>query len=373
MVVDLIGFGVVMLLLPFYAKAFGASGTQLGGILTAYAAAQFAFAPLWGRLSDRIGRRPVMLLTIGGTALSLLLLALADSLFWVMAARLLGGAFAANVSVATAFVADLTDESERTRWMGLIGASFGVGFVLGPALGGLLAPFGHHVPLLVAAGMATLNWLHAAVSLREPEHPRPTEPSGPVPSRGVVLGDVPVRRLCLANFAFALGVTQLETVFALFMIDRFAYGELRVGLIFVAMAILMGGIQGGGMKALAGRFSERVLVSAGCGLLAVAFVWIPGTFRVSLLLVALALASIGRAVVQPSLMSLASMAGEAGVRGAVMGVFQSAASLARVVGPFSAGWLYDRSLAGPFLVAAALFAGLALAGRGLPSRPSSAG
>ncbi len=373
MVVDLIGFGVVMLLLPFYAKAFGASGTQLGGILTAYAAAQFAFAPLWGRLSDRIGRRPVMLLTIGGTALSLLLLALADSLFWVMAARLLGGAFAANVSVATAFVADLTDESERTRWMGLIGASFGVGFVLGPALGGALAPFGHQVPLLVAAGMAALNWVHAAVSLREPDRHERAEGGGGASVGGALLRDAPVRRLCLANFTFAVGVTQLETVFALFMIDRFSYDAMQVAVIFVAMAVLMGGIQGGGMKALSARFSERALVCTGCGFLAVAFVWIPETFRVSLLLVPLALASVGRAVVQPSLMSLASMAGEVGARGAVMGAFQSAASLARVVGPFAAGWLYDRSLAGPFLVAAALFGGLALAGRGLPARPPAAG
>ncbi len=362
-----------MPILPFYAQEFGASATQLGGILSAYAAAQFVFAPIWGRLSDRMGRRPVMLLTIGGTALSLLFLGLAPSLLWVMVARLVGGAFAANVSVATAFVSDLTDESERTRWMGLIGASFGVGFVLGPALGGALAPLGHHVPLLVAAGLAGLNWVHAAVSLREPDSHAAQEPGEmEALARGDLLRDAPIRRLCLANFAFSVGVTQLETAFAYFMIDRFAYDARQVAFILVAMAVLMGGIQGGGMKALAARYSERALVISGCAILAAAFLWIPGTARVPVLLVPLALAAVGRAIVQPAMLSLVSTAADASARGMVMGLFQSSASLARVLGPFAAGSLYDRSQAGPFLLAAALFAGLALAGRRLPSRPEVA-
>jgi DHA1 family tetracycline resistance protein-like MFS transporter len=359
-----------MPILPFYAESLGASASALGGILSAYAAAQFVCAPLWGRLSDRVGRRRVMLLTISGTSLSLLFLGLAPSLLWVLAARLLGGGFAANISVATAYVGDVTDEADRTRWMGLIGASFGVGFVLGPAIGGALAPFGNQVPLLAAAGLAAANLLHAALSLREPE--RLAEPAVEAGASGAVLRDQRVRRLCLANFAFAVAVTQLETVFAYFMLDRFAYNASQVAAILVGMAVVMGGIQGGGMKALSARFDERRLVVAGCALLAGGFLWIPGAHSVPVLMLPLLLAAMGRAVAQPSLMSLASLASGSRARGAVMGTFQASASLARVLGPLAGGCLYDREVAAPFLLAAALLAGLVVAGRFLPSRAQAA-
>jgi DHA1 family tetracycline resistance protein-like MFS transporter len=358
-----------MPILPFYAEEFGASATQLGAILSVYAAAQFVCAPLWGRLSDRVGRRPVMLVTIAGTALSLLALGLAPSLAWVAAARLLGGAFAANISVATAYVADVTDESERTRWMGMIGASVGVGFVLGPAIGGALAPLGEHVPLLAAAGLAAANLVHAALSLREPE--RHAE-SGLETVRGAVLRDPRVRLLCLTNFAFAAAVTQLETVFAYFMLHRFDYDASRVAAILVGMAVVMGGIQGGGMKALSARFEERTLVVSGCALLGAAFLWIPAAPSVGILLLPLLIASVGRAVAQPSLMSLASLSADSSQRGAVMGSFQASASLARVVGPIAGGWLYDREMGAPFVLAAVLLAGLVVAGRALPARASAA-
>src|SRR5690606_23433290 len=158
--------GIVMPVMPFLVKEEGASGAVLGLIMTSYAAAQLVCAPLWGRLSDRIGRRRTMLFTIAGTALSLLALGLAPSLAWIAAARVAAGAFAANISVASAYIADVTEEAERTRWMGVLGASFGVGFVLGPAIGGLLAPFGFHVPMLAAAALAAANWVHAALALR---------------------------------------------------------------------------------------------------------------------------------------------------------------------------------------------------------------
>jgi len=354
-----------MPILPFYAESFGASAAELGAILAAYAAAQLVFAPLWGRLSDRIGRRPVLLMTIAGTALSLLLLGLAPSLTWVLIARALAGCFAANISVATAYVADVTDEADRTRWMGMIGASFGVGFVLGPAIGGALAPLGHDVPLLAAAGLSALNLVHALFSLREPprHEERDAERVG-----GAVLRDARVRRLCLSNLAFALAVTQLETVFAYFMLHRFDYDATRVAAILVGMAVVMGGIQGGGMRSLSKRFEERRLVVMGCALLAAGFLWIPWVHSVPLLMLPLALAAVGRAVAQPSLMSLASLAAGAGARGAVMGTFQASASLARVLGPLVGGWLYDRGMASPFLLAAVLLTGLVLTGRGLPSR-----
>jgi multidrug resistance protein len=363
-VVDLVGFGIVMPVLPFWAREFGASGATLGLLLTSYAAAQFLCAPLWGRLSDRIGRRPVLLATIAGTALSLLILGLAPSLPWLFAARLLAGAFAANLGVASAYIADATPPEERTRWMGLLGAAFGVGFVLGPALGGALAPFGYHWPMLAAAALAAANWIHALASLREPERHEAAAPAG---ARAAALRDPLVRRLCLANLVFSLAVTQLETVFAFFMADRFGYDAAHVAGILIAMALLMGGIQGGGMKALSARFPERTLALGGSALLALGFLAVAPARSLAWLLPALALCAVGRAVLQPALMSLASLAAAGGARGATMGAFQASASLARVAGPLAAGLLYDAAPAAPFVLASALVLAVALQARALPA------
>ena len=365
-IVDLVGFGVVMPILPFYAKEHQASATLLGLVFTAYAAAQFVCAPLWGRLSDRVGRRRVMLCTIAGTAFSLLLLGLARSLAEIFAARLLAGAFAANIGVASAYIADVTGEEERTRWMGLLGASFGVGFVLGPALGGLLAPFGHAVPLFVAAGMGGANLLFALSSLREP--PRHAGERDGAVRRSAVLRDPLVRRLCLVNLAFSLGVTQLETMFAFFLSDRFGYGERQLGFFLAGMAVLMGAIQGGGMRTLSARYPERTLILGGGALLAAGFALLPETRSLAGLVAALVVAAVGRAVFQPALMGMTSIAAAAGSRGAVMGSFQSAAAIARVAGPLAAGWLYDRTHSGPFWLASALCAAVVWLGGALPQR-----
>jgi len=354
-----------MPILPFYAREYGASGTVLGLILASYAAAQFVFAPIWGRLSDRIGRRPVMLLTIAGTGLSLLFLGLASSLLQVFLARVLAGGFAANISVASAYITDVTGEQERTRWMGMLGASFGVGFVLGPAIGGGLVTFGIGVPMLFAAGLAGVNLLFAAARLVEP--PRHAH-EVVAQDRMAVLRQPLVLRLCVGNFGFAMGVTQLETVFAYLMIDRFDYGPMEVAFILVAMALVMGGIQGGGMRALAARYQERSMLAVGALLLAVAFALVPLAGSVPILMVPLLLSAVGRAIAQPSLVSMVSIAASPEARGVVMGVFQSAASLARIVGPLLAGALYDRAIAGPFVLASLVFLSVSLLSRGLPAR-----
>lgn len=368
-IVDLVGFGIVMPVLPFLVKEQGASATQLGVIMMGYSAAQFVCAPLWGRLSDRIGRRRVLLLTIAGTALSLTALGFARSLAAILTARVAAGAFAANLGVASAYIADVTEEHERTRWMGLLGASFGIGFVLGPAIGSVLAPFGYALPMFVAAGLAAANWVQALGWLREPPlHEAGTAAAAPAAHRFAALREPAVRRVCVANLVFALAVTQLETIFQYFMNDRFGWQVREVGFLLVAMAVLMGAVQGGAMKALAARFAERALVVAGSALLALAFFALPELPGVPLVALALAAAAVGRGVAQPALMSLASLAAPAGERGAVMGAFQGAASLARVVGPLAAGLLYDRAIAGPFLLAGALLLGVAWLGRRLPER-----
>jgi multidrug resistance protein len=363
-VIDLIGFGIVVPVLPFVVDAFGASGAELGLLVAAYAGMQFVFAPIWGRLSDRIGRRPVMLVTIAGVGAALVLAGLAQSLAWLFFARFAGGIFAANISVASAYISDATDESERTRWMGMLGACFAVGFTLGPLIGGLLGPLGYHVPLLVAAAMAGVNFVWAVFVLHEPEaHAQAAEPAE------VALALAPlVRRISLANLFFALAVTQLETVFALLMKYKFGYDLLEVAFVLVGMAVVMGAIQGGGMRALAARFGERRLLFVGAALMLVAFLAIPLAPTVPLLLLPLLVSAIGRGICQPSMMSLASSFSTASTRGAVMGTFNSRASLARAIGPIPAGALFDISMGIPFWLAAALLGAMLACCRGFPER-----
>jgi MFS family permease len=362
-IVDLVGFGIVMPALPFWAREFGADAGTLGLLLSSYAVAQFVCAPLWGRLSDRVGRRPVLLGTIAGTALAMLAVGFAPSLAWLFAARILAGAFAANISVASAYITDVTPPEERTRWMGLLGASFGIGFVLGPAIGGVLGPFGHAVPMFAAAGLAALNWGFALVQLREPaRHDARPEARG----RLVVLRDPVLRGIVLANLAFSIAVTQLETLFAFFMMDRFHWDMRDVGFMLAGMAVVMGGIQGGGMKALSARYPERTLVVAGTLILALGFATVPLPASVAWLLLPLGLAAVGRAIAQPALLSLASQAARPEERGTALGAFQSSASLARIVGPALGGALYDVSLPAPFWLAAVLLVAVAVAARALP-------
>ena len=356
-IIDLVGFGIVMPILPFWARQYGASGTTLGWLAATYAAAQFVFAPLWGALSDRVGRRPVLLGTIAGTTLALALLAVASSIPMLFAARLLAGIFAANFSVASAYVSDVTPPEQRTGRMALLGACFAIGFTLGPALAGPLSLIGVHAPIVVAASLSAANLVFAWLRLAEPEKLDATASDADAPleavrsSRFAALSDPRVRAIALANLVFSLAVTQLETMFQFFMADRFAWNAFRVSMMLVAMAIVMGGVQGG-MRRIVPRFGEARLVVAGAVAMAVAFALIPEMPSVASLSVVLALSAIGRGIAQPSMMGLVSRAGSAGSRGAVMGTFASMASLARVFGPIAAGWLYDRDTAYPFWLAA---------------------
>jgi MFS family permease len=349
-VLDLIGFGVVIPILPFYAELFGANATVLGLLLTSYAGMQFLFSPLWGKASDRIGRKKVLLFTMAGSVLGLVILGSAQSLTQLFIGRIVSGIFGANISVATAYVTDVTTEENRAKGMGLIGAAFGIGFILGPALGGILSIHGYAVPILTAAGLGALNIVYAFFRLGESQHSPTASPS----EKAHALGSPSVRKLCLLNLLFTLAVTQLEATFAFFMMDRFQYDAKEVAYILVFMAFIMVVIQGGLIRRLAQRFGEKNLLLAGSFFLTIGFVWVPLSYRIAVLLVPLSIASLGRGISQPSLLSMVSKSAPAELRGSVMGTFQSAASLARVLGPVSAGFLYDRWHSLPFYLAALL-------------------
>jgi DHA1 family tetracycline resistance protein-like MFS transporter len=352
-VIDLIGFAIVIPILPFYAEEFGASATILGILITCYAVMQFLLAPVWGRLSDRIGRRPVILLTLAGTSLALLFLGLAGSLWALFLARILGGAFGANISVATAYISDLAEDHERTRWMGMIGAAFGVGFVLGPLIGAVLASHGHALPLFAASALAAVNLVYASFSLTEPARHKVAAAADGAP-KPALLRNRRILGMCSVYLLFTFGVTQLEVTFAYLMRDRFGYDARQVGLLLTFTAVVMVAIQGGAIRGLAARFGERTLLLAGALLLAISMGVIPWISSVFLLLVPLAVSSVGRGIAHPAMLTLVSEASTPDNRGAVMGVFQSSASLARVASPLVAGLLYDRSIWTPYALGAAL-------------------
>jgi len=207
--------------------------------------------------------------------------------------------------------------------------------------------------MLFAAAMAALNFIWAVLQLREPTRRIERAPTS-MTGRLDVLRDPTLGRLCFVYFMFSVAVTQLETTIAFLMSHRFGYDELGVGLIMLAMAIVMGGIQGGAMKRLAARFHERRLILAGLALMALAFFSVPIPHSVAFLMVPLAVAAVGRGISQPPMMSLVSQSADAASRGVVMGVFQSCASAARVVGPLIAGALYDLDQDYPYWLAGAL-------------------
>ena len=352
---DLVGFGIVVPILPFYAEQYGAKASVMGWILTSYSLMQFIFSSFWGRFSDRIGRKPTMLITMAGAATGLVILGSAHSLTMIFAGRIISGIFAANISVASAYVTDVTTEENRTRGMGLIGAAFGVGFLLGPAMGGALSRYGYAVPVFAAAGLTVLNMIYAFFRLEEPrQHRHVTDAADLVtePSQKSVFHQPAVVKICIVNFVFTLSVTQLESIFAFFMMDRFQFDALHVSYVLALMALVMVMIQGGLIKTLSQKFGEPVLLISGTAITMVAFGLIPSSMTVVTLLLPLSLAALGRGVSQPSMMSLVSKQAHHKTRGAVMGAFQSSASLGRVLGPALAGYLYDYWYPSPFYFAA---------------------
>jgi MFS family permease len=356
---DLLGFGIVIPILPYYAKEYGADARTLGLLLAIYSAMQLVFAPVWGRLSDARGRRPILVATILGQSASLVVLGFAPSLVWLFVGRGLAGVCGANLSTAAAYIADVTPEEGRARGMGVLGAGFGLGFIFGPALGGLLAHWGHGTPMFAAAGLSLLAAVVAWARLPEPalareerrQHRRRLDRAALRES----LGDARTRIAVLLFFLLTLAATQTETAFALFVQARHGYGAREAGLLLGLTGLVMAGVQGRLIGPLTRRFGEAWLAAAGALALALGLVGLAASPLAALLPLPLALLGLGMGLTHPSLQSLASRGAAPGRQGATMGVYQSAGSLARIAGPPAGGWLYDvPGIQVPFLAAAAL-------------------
>ncbi len=347
-VVDLIGFGIIIPLLPFYAEHYQATPAQVGLLMAVYSAAQFISAPFWGRLSDRVGRRPVLLGTIFAAALSYVWLGLADTLIALFAARALGGLMAGNISTAFAYAADVTTKENRAKGMGMIGAAFSIGFILGPAIGGILAGADpanadFRTPSFAAAGLSALACVLGLFTLKE---------SLSTEARARIADQTRVARMkaladalrtpgvgvllilaFLATFVFA----GLESTFAMWSRRQYGWGPEQNGYLFAFIGVLAAMIQGGLMGKLANKFGVERLIFAGAVALAVGLAWIPFTGSVSELVAAMTVAALGFSITTPALNTAISVRGESDVQGGLMGVTRSATTLSRMTGPAVAG------------------------------------
>ena len=351
--IDLLGFGIILPLLPYCAEHFGASGVWIGALLSSYSVAQFVGAPLLGRLSDRFGRRPLLLLSLAGSALSLAASGFASSLLGLIAARALAGLFGGSIATAQAYIADSTLPKERARYMGLLGASIGMGFVFGPALGSSLSRFGFGTAAFVSAGLAAVNLVFAAFRLEESRRPEILARARPGLS-GLVraLRDPAIGRIAAAMFLSTIAFVGMEATFALLGERRFALDSAHLGFVLTYLGVVIAIVQGALVGRLTARFGERRLAIAGSLLMALALALLPHAPGLRWALVALGLLAAGQALVMPTVTALMSRAARADEQGGTLGVGSAMAAAARAIGPMIAGALFDVGVALPYLLGA---------------------
>lgn len=380
--IDLIGFGIVMPLLPLYSKQFGAQGYMVGLIIASFSAMQFLFAPAWGRLSDRIGRRPVILISNLGSALSYALFAIASTttgsggLWLLLGSRVFAGICGANLSVANAYIADITPPEKRTQKMGLIGMAFGFGFILGPALGGLSYKYGGlQAPGWVAAALCGANFLLGCVILAESLKPgsghaprRPHLDQWLHTMRQPVVGVV-IFLYFLATFCFAC----FESTFSLLVEEVYKFTPTHVAYLFTYCGLLAAFTQAGFIGRLNKQFGERKLIVGSLFFVALGLVMLPYVVSLPAILLAVGIFAVSSGINRPPTFGLISLNSPKTEQGVTLGIAQSAASLARIVGPIFANAVYARRPSLAYLTSAGI-AGLAcfIAWVGLLQRKNAA-
>jgi MFS transporter, DHA1 family, tetracycline resistance protein len=340
---DVAGFGMILPLLPFYAQHYGADAFQIGALFACYSLAQALCAPLLGRLSDRFGRRPVLLASLLGQVAALLLLAGARSFTALFVARTLSGVAAANFSIAQAYVADTTPPGERARGLGFIGAALGLGFVLGPGLGGALALLGQLAVPLGAAALALGNFALAAARLPEslPIEGRRRRSGTWFPLVGLLQLERPVASLIAVFFVVTFAFSTMEATLALYCGARFGFGVVETSILLVGIGVVLAAVQGGLIGRLVSRFGERRLVLAGISLMALGLLALPSAPVVALLGVASAVLAVGAGIHQPSLLGLVSRLSTETAQGETLGLSRSVQALARTGGPLWGGWAFQ--------------------------------
>jgi DHA1 family tetracycline resistance protein-like MFS transporter len=344
--IDMLGFALIVPLLTFYADSFGATELQTGLLVSSYALMQMIGAPILGRLSDKYGRRPVFLISIFGTFIGFLLLGFANSLWWLFASRILSGLTAGNISVAQAYIADVTDEKNRARGMGMIGAAFGIGFILGPAIGGTLSVYGFDVPAFVAAGLTFINlvavyfWLPESLTEeRRAELVSRKKADVSLAALFAALQRPLVGPLLWVRFGFAVAFNSFQTVFPLYVLYKFGLNAQQTGYILAYLGIVLVIMQGGVIGPLSERFKESNLLVIFLTFALIGMIGWAVTPSVTLLLVAMFPMAVGAGSFNALINSAISKAVTRDEVGGMLGFGAGLESSTRIVMPVLASYL----------------------------------
>ena len=364
--VSLVGFGLLIPLLPFIVERTGVGVEVITIVLGLYSLAQLVAAPFWGYISDRWGRKPVLVWTSYGLAASYVIVAYSESLEMLIVSRVVGGVMAANIGAAQAYMSDITTPETRAKGMGLLGAAFGLGFIFGPAIGGVLggndaATADFFWPSMVSAGITVVAALATQFFLKESLSPETRAKLALRPKVKFVdkirmgLGRRSLIILMSGGFLAVTAWAQFETIFALWADAKLEYGPRDIGLLLTFIGVIGAVVQGGAIGKLTKKYGERVLALAALVFMFAGFVGLSFAFDLATTLMACALLSIGLGLFNPSISSLVSQEAAETERGAVMGAYQSATALSRIVGPAFSGLVFTSLGAiAPFIVAAAL-------------------
>jgi len=357
--IDLLGFGLIIPILPIFAIELKATSLQIGLIAGLYSLMNFLFAPFWGTLSDKIGRRPVMLISIMVTMLAYVFFAFTHSLTFLIVSRIFAGIGSANISAAQAYIADITEPKDRAKNMGLIGAAFGLGFIFGPPVGGYLKSISGtgSVDLVgyVAAGLCAFNLLLAYFYL--PESIKEKQPAKvfrfrPITDLLFELKKPIISELFIINFIFVCAFSMMQITASILWIERYLFNEKQVGFVFMFIGLTSAIVQGGFVGKLTKMFGEKKLLLIGSVLMVVGLGTLPfaPVDMFYLQLISLTCIALANGCLSPSLTSLLSQIADRNEQGQVLGMNQSFGALARVAGPALGGLLYDVDYTLPYIV-----------------------
>ena len=354
LVIIMMGFGMVIPVIPFLIEAFGAKGSDLGFLMAVYALMQLIFSPIWGEISDRYGRRPVLLLGLVGNGLSMLFMGLANSLWMLFAARALAGLLAsATLPTSYAYVGDTTSKEDRGGGMGIIGAALGVGMVLGPGFSGLLAERSLSLPFFAGAGLSVFAIAVVYFFLPESlpaEQRKATTTIDFKQQFGGMWQSLwgPLGFLMFLAFLISFGMTNFEGIFGLYMANRFDYGPKEVGLTLTVVGLVSAAVQGGLTGPATKRFGEANIIKVSLIASAVGFLAMLGAYNTTTILLSVAFFVFSNSMIRPGVSSLISKRATIG-QGVAMGLNNSFMSMGRVVGPVLAGTLFDIDIRLPYL------------------------
>lgn len=367
---DLVGFGIILPLSPYLAREFSATEFEIGCLMAVFSLMQFLFSPLWGGLSDRIGRRPVILVSLVGAALSYVIFAFAKDLTTLFLARAFAGVCAANISTAYAYVADITPKDKRSVGMGLLGAAFGLGFILGPVLAAISGtigeslgsepPWGLQFSAIVAAAMNSMAFLFAFFYLPETLKKGTNKRVSKLQSFRVVFSHSLLRPLMIITLFMGLGMALMEVMFFPFVQDRFELNYQQASMGFAYVGIMMVLTQGYFIRKWIPRFGEKKVLLSGIIMMALAFFAIGFSYSISFLAIAVTFLALGNGCMRPPITGLASVLTTEDEQGFVMGVMNSLSAIGRIIGPVAGGWFYQEISEGAPFYSSGLMAVIAL-------------